>query len=228
MSELPFDLQHGADENDDAPPETRKSNRRMTGVIALLILGFLAATIFMLYRSLDTGRRITRVEALPVDALAQYPEFAEETKSENQEIKARLSALEQSLALAEGRLDQTEESASTLKTAVDQNRAHMDDLDKRLRMLADALAAQQKSASDLQRKLAQTHAQSPKPAARSNLQLYSVRSFGHVPAVRLTAQTGEISPLLRAGDAWNGWQFLRLDGRKAFFTANGREQVLVL
>lgn len=228
MSELPYDLQHGADESDDAPPEIRKSTRVMTGVIALLILGLLAATLFMLYRSFETGRRITRIEVLPVDALAQYPVFAEETKSETQEIKARLSALELSLTANEGRLDQSEENISTIKAALDQNRDRMEEFDKRIRALSDTLAAQQKSASELKRKIAQSNAASKKSAPPADVQLYSVRSFGHVPAVRLTARTGEVSPLLRAGDVWNGWRFIRLDDNRAVFQTGGREQVLVL
>lgn len=228
MSELPYDLQHGADESDDAPPETRKSDRVMTAVIALLILGFLAATLFMLYRSVDTGRRITRVEALPVDALAQYPEFARKTESENLEIQVRLSALEKSLTINEGRLDQSDENIKTIKAALDQNRDRMEELDKRIRAMSDTLAAQQKSALELKRKIAQSNSASQKPTPQTDVQLYSVRSFGHVPAVRLTARTGEVSPLLRAGDVWNGWRFLRLDDNRAVFQTGGREQVLAL
>lgn len=227
MSELPYDLQHGADESDDAPPETRKSSRLMTGAITLLILGFLAAMLFVLYHSLNTGRRITRIEVLPVDALAQYPQFAEKTKSENLEIRDRLSALEKSLTINEGRLDQSDENTSTIKAALDQNRERMEELDKRIRALSDTLAAQQKSASDLRRKIAQSKA-SRKPAPEADVQLYSVRSFGNVPAVRLTARTGEVSPLLRAGDVWNGWRFIRLDDNRAVFQTGGREQVLAL
>jgi septal ring factor EnvC (AmiA/AmiB activator) len=229
MSNLPFDLQHQADEIEvSAEQESPRSRFLVGAVIVLLLLGLLAAVLFALMKSLESGRRLARIEALPVDALVQYSEFADNTQNEQAQLSSRISALEKTLIVAEGRLDHTDETSSTMKAALDQNRAYMDDLDKRLTKISDSLAAQQKSASELQRKLAQTHAQSQKPAARSDVQLYSVRSFGHVPAVRLTGKTGEISPLLRAGDQWNGWQFLRLDGRKAFFTANGREQVLVL
>lgn len=229
MSNLPFDLQHQTDEIEvSAEQESPRSRVLVSAVIVLLLLGLLAAVLFVLMTSLESGRRLARIEALPVDKLVHYSKFADDTQNQQEQLLSRVSVLEKSLTIAEGRLDQTDETSSTMKAALDQNRAHMDDLDVRLKKISDALAAQQKSASDLQRKLAQTHAQSQTPAARSGVQLYSVRSFGHVPAVRLTARTGEISPLLRAGDEWNGWQFLRLDGRKAFFTANGREQVLVL
>lgn len=229
MSDLPFDLRHESNEDDE--PVHQKSPRSRVPfsiAIAILLLVMLAGVAFALITSRESNRRLSRVEALPVDELVQYSEFADNTRNEQEQLRNRISVLEKSLTIAEGRLDQTDETSSTIKAALDQNRAHMDDLDKRLRMVFESLAAQQKSASELQRKLVQTHAQSQKPAARSDVQLYSVRSFGHVPAVRLTARTGEISPLLRAGDQWNGWQFLRLDGRKVFFTANGREQVLVL
>src|SRR5690606_11327798 len=222
------DLQHGADESDDAPAETRKSNSLMTGVITLFILGSLAVTVFVLYYSLNTGRRITRVEALPVDALAQYPEFVEKTKSENLEILDRLSAVEKSLVINEGRLDQSDEQTSAIKAALDQNRDRMEEFDKRIRVLSDTLAAQQKSASELKRKIAQSNAASHKLMPPADVQLYSVRSFGNVPAVRLTARSGEVSPLLLAGDVWNGWRFIRLDDNRAVFQTGGREQVLSL
>lgn len=229
MSDLPFDLRQNENESDESTHEESPRSRFIVStVIVVLLFLFLAAVIFALMKSLESGRRLARMESLPVDELAQYSSFAEKTEQDNQVILNRLSMLEKSLTVTDGRLDQSDESIGNLKAAVDQNRSHIDDLDKRLRTLSDTLAQQQKAASDLRRKIAQKQSSSMKAAAQSDVQLFSVRSFGNVSAVRLAAKSGEISPLLRIGDEWNGWHFIRLDGSKAIFSTNGREQVLVL
>ncbi|BCD97767.1 hypothetical protein [Marinagarivorans cellulosilyticus] len=60
------------------------------------------------------------------------------------------------------------------------------------------------------------------------MSLVSIRSQGDYGLVNLASTKGEVSPLLRNGDEWNGWKFIRLDGRSAIFEVAGRERQLAL
>ena len=60
------------------------------------------------------------------------------------------------------------------------------------------------------------------------MSLISIRSQGDYGLVNLASTKGEVSPLLRNGDEWNGWKFIRLDGRSAVFEVAGRERQLAL
>jgi predicted nuclease with TOPRIM domain len=185
----------------------------------------LGAVLVLLYKASQTSDRISRLETLPLSELAGYSAFSKKMSDSSKELRAKLERAEKNIVATEERLGQIDESVRLLRPDMDADRMRMDELEKLLNALADKLAAQQKSAAEIQKRMVQ--GQMP-IQARSNVTLFSVRSFGSVSAVRLTSKAGEISPLMRAGDQWHGWRFLRLDGTGAVFSVHGKEQALVL
>lgn len=225
MSELPYDLQHETADTEIEVPESERSRLLMSGFIALLLFVFLGLILLMLYRSVDTNHRISTIEALPLSELEGYTIFSDETTTATNGLKIRIDTIEKSLVISEGRLDQVQNTSDQISIGLNNSRARMDALEQRLITLANTLEKQQKSAANLQKKMAQSHTSSTTAPA---VQLFSVRSFGNVTAVRLASNGGTISPLMKSGDEWNGWRFIRIDGDKAIFSTRGKERALVL
>lgn len=78
------------------------------------------------------------------------------------------------------------------------------------------------------KQIAKSKPSTPRRAVIQPMSLVSIRSQGDYGMVNLASTKGEISPLLRNGDEWNGWKFIRLDGRSAIFEVAGRERQLAL
>lgn len=226
MSNLPFDLQHESEES----KRDEISQTELATLKGLIVAGFMLALLLGLVLSLyyklhHAELRIERLDALPLTQLENYPAFSEQVTGDIEQIHKRLGSSENNLMIVQGQADQLNEVIGSLTPGIDADRVRMDQLEKRLSDLTTKLTAQQKSAADLHRKIGRQQAATP---ASPNMQLFSGRSIGTVHAVRLLSKSGEVSPLMRAGDNWNGWRFVRLDGSRAVFSVHGKEQVLAL
>lgn len=226
MSELPFDLQHEPEE----PKRDEISRKEFATLNGLIVVGFMLALLLGLVLSLyyklhHAELRIERLDALPLRQLEDYSAFSQQVTGDIEQIHKKQGSSETNLMIVQGHVDQLNEVIGSLTPGIDADRLRMDQLEKRLSDLTTKLTAQQKSAVDLQRKIGRQQATEPAPP---NMQLFSVRSIGTVHAVRLLSKSGEVSPLMRAGDHWNGWQFVRLDGSNAVFSLRGKDQVLAL
>lgn len=135
---------------------------------------------------------------------------------------------------------QFENSIANLRTYIDENSANssgkitlsserVDAIELRLQAIEKNFIAAQKVAKAKQSSTkASAKNTAKKRAVISPMSLVSIRSQGDYGMVNLATTQGDQSPLLRNGDEWKGWKFLRLEGRRAVFEVSGRERQLTL
>lgn len=219
MSELPPELTE-LPEADEA--ENKSAHRKSGGALRVLFGGVLVAnTLGLVY----VGNHVFGSAEKPlwvsdIRANSQRIEKMESTLATVQSLRETLDELAQNIERAKNtlRAERTEEMAAVA--------FRMNSLDERMdaydEKLADLLVVKSN-----QRKVATT-SKPKRTASVPQMQLVSLRSAGGYELVSLLNTKGEQSPLLRNGDAWQGWVFVRADNRTGTFRVNGREVTLVL
>lgn len=219
MSELPPELTEltEADEAENTSQQ-RKSGGAFRVLFGIVLLGNTLGLGFVGYHVFGSAEQPSWVS--DIRANSQRIDQMESTLATVQSLRKTLDELAQNIEQAKNtlRAERTEdmEAVAFRMNSLDER---MDAYDEKL---ADLLTVK-----STQRKVVATS--KPKRAAPvPQMQLVSLRSAGGYELVSLLNTKGEQSPLLRNGDAWQGWVFVGADHRTGTFRVNGREVTLVL
>ena len=219
MSELPPELTD-LPEADEA--EKQSTHRKGGGVLrvmfgAVLVVNTLGL-VFLGYHVFGSAEQPSWVS--DIHANSQRIEKMESTLATVQSLRETLDELAENIERAKTslRAERVEKMAAVTfrMNSLDER---MDAYDEKLADLLTVKSSQRKVVSSSKPK---------RSAPVPQMQLVSLRSAGGYELVSLLNPKGEQSPLLRNGDSWQGWVFVRADDRAGTFRVNGREVTLVL